>query len=129
MKTRHHPIVANVAAETRFVEEGHHALLLPDGSVKVVSDSTDGRWYEVRFHAGYAGDLVVFHCEPRGRDTYQNGHLDLTGRPGVVPCKHAAGAARRLSREGLIRFEAHGWTATDAAVVPDPVGDPFAGLV
>lgn len=98
----------NSEAEARFVEGGHRALVQSDGSVRVVSDTLHGKYYVVTF-AGY-GDKVIFRCEPRGADDHRIGHMALVGDPGVVPCLHAAGAARRLEREGLIRWTRFGWS-------------------
>jgi hypothetical protein len=106
----------NVAAEARAVEEGHHSYVMPGGWVKVVSDSIEGKWYEVLF-IGHIDDLISFTCRPHGRRCYQEDHLYATsGRPGELPCKHAALAARKLEREGLARLDDHGrWAATSKA--------------
>lgn len=130
------PESRNLRAEARAVEEGHHALVQPDGSVKVVSDTVRGKWYRVE--AIDTGLGVMFRCEPQGERAFEDDHLRATSAPGVTPCKHAALAARRLEREGLAKLvdglwfstgPAHRHTFVDAVCVecrqPE---DPFAGL-
>lgn len=107
----------NIAAEARAVEAGHHAWVQEGGWVKVTSDSFAGKWYEVIFVSHIDG-LVTFTCRPHGRAAYQEDHLYASsGRPGQVPCMHAALAARRLEREGLAELDGHGrWVATEKAM-------------
>lgn len=123
----------NVEAEARAVEEGHHAFVMPGGWVKVVSDSIEGKWYEVLF-VGHIDDLISFTCRPHGRRCYQEDHLYASsGRPGELPCKHAALAARKLEREGLARLDRFGrWIATARAralrPAPQLPDNPLEGL-
>lgn len=101
----------NVAAETRAVEAGHRAFVQPDGSIRVLSDTHGdlGKGYRVEFVAGAYDGLVRFTCTPEGAMAYRDDHLHVeTVRPGEVPCMHAALAARRLEREGLIRYDKNG---------------------
>lgn len=131
------PAERNLAAEVRAVEEGHRALLngripvaLPASFCNVVSDTKPGKRYQVRASASPAGP-IIFTCEPQGRHAYEDDHLGLTGEPGIVCCKHAAVAARRLEREGLARLDATTgcWVDTRGAEPVDPT-DPtiFEGL-
>lgn len=99
MSTRLSAAARNVGAECRFVEEGHRVYLVDDHA-EVRADSLDRVRYEVR--AWGVGDLVVFSC------TCAGGHRGRQVPRGVTPCKHAAGLARRLERNGIAR-----WIATD----------------
>lgn len=104
---RNHAAYA-LAAELRAVEEGHHAWAQPDGSLLVKAESGEaaadaidaGRRmrYRVRVE-GVEDDLVVLSCTCRSG--FHRARLP-------IPCKHAALAARRLEREGLLRWEG-GW--------------------
>jgi len=114
---------ANLQAEVRFVESGRRMLAHAEGGLRCLSDTHGdlGKAYRVTFHAPYAGSAVVFTCTPEGERAYEDDHLHVVGGPGVVPCLHAAGAARRLEREGLIRLTHLGeWVATAAAAKPAP---------
>lgn len=128
----------NLAAEERAVEEGHRAFVQDDGSVLVVSDTFEHKRYRVTFTD--AGTGIVFRCTPQGHRAFEADHLDASAPPGVVCCKHAAVAARRLERERLAEFTSAGvWRAL--AVKPAHVHefvdgrcscgepeDPFDGL-
>jgi hypothetical protein len=116
----------NLDAEVRGVEAGHRALAQPDGSIRVVSDTHHDKHYVVTFTAPFAGSAVVFTCAPHGTAAYRDDHLHTVGGPGLTPCMHAALAARRLEREGLVRFTGAEWVATDKAAAPAPTDDPFA---
>jgi hypothetical protein len=85
-----------VAAEVRFVEEGHHVFgTTGEGHYRVVSDSRPGVTYEVTVTRWT--DLLRASCDcPAGNHSRH-------GTP--VPCKHSAGVLRRLEREGLARFD------------------------
>lgn len=116
----------NIAAEKRAVEEGHRAFVQPGGWVKVVSDTYDGKWYVVTYVD--SGNGIRFSCRPDGRMAFRDDHLETNAEPGVVPCKHAAVAARRLEREGLARFDPIGiWRSTVLRELP-PSDDPLEGL-
>lgn len=79
-------------AEIRFVEEGHHTFVNNNGSIKVVSDTSLNVRYTVTYWGNADTGLISFGCTcPAG---VNRPHL-------VVPCKHAAGAGRRLEREGF----------------------------
>lgn len=135
----------NTDAEVRFVEEGHNARL-DNGTLLVTSDTHHGKAYRVTADAPWAGRPITFTCTPEGHAAYADDHLHMVSpEPGVVPCKHAAGAARRLAREGHARYDnATGlWVATHkaqqhAGLRPVPEAraakptvdddDPFAGL-
>lgn len=124
-------LASNTAAEARFIEEGHRCHLIPGGAIRVVSDTHHDKHYIVSFIVSLVGDPVTFTCTPEGTGAYRDDHLTCTGPAGVVPCKHAAGAARRLAREGLIVLDQDGrWAVTAAAAVPPlgPDDDPFAGM-
>lgn len=123
--------VRNIAAEVRFVEEGHRATLLPGGAIRVVSDTHHGKGYRVEFSALAAGEPIRWSCQPEGRAAFTDDHLLVTASDGSLPCKHAAGAARRLEREGLAALDRLGrWVATEKAVpaAPPAPADPFEGL-
>lgn len=146
-----------VAAEARFVEEGHRTFLGHDAQgyfVRIVSDilGHTGKSWRVRAHVTGPGLPVIFTCCPDG-DT-RDGHPEHSSLHGITDCKHMAGAARRLEREGLAQLLPPGrygdvitrdsrWVATgrvaelarpversDAyrAAVEGPGGDPFAGF-
>lgn len=127
----------NVAAEARAVEEGHHARVQDDGSVKVTSDTHGdlGKWYRVEYVAHMDG-LISFSCRPGGPMAYRDDHLAASSMPGSVPCKHAALAARRLEREGLARYDDNGRWSVDASMLEairakieaQMPEDPFEGL-
>lgn len=126
-----------LAAEARAVAEGHRAYLNGDGTLRVVSDTKPGKHYTVRATCGMdEGAGAIFTCDPVGNAAYADDHLHTTSRePGHTPCKHAAVAARRLEREGLLRWDAGRWVATakvadvarTAAQANQP-DDPFEGL-
>lgn len=119
----------NLAAEVRGVECGHRAIVLPGGAIKVVSDTHHGKHYVVTFAAASVGGRVAFTCTPHGSQAYRDDHLTTTSRcAGLVPCMHAAIAARRLERERLIDLNDRGeWIATPRAAIAQPAPvDPFA---
>jgi hypothetical protein len=131
----------NVAAEVRAVEEGHRALLNEDGSIRVVSDTRPGKAYRVEFTG--IGGAARFTCRPEGDHAYHDDHRQITAECGALPCKHAAVAARRLERQGLLRvagmsdnpYAAGSWILTDEAQaeLSSPLDDgdsydPFDGL-
>jgi hypothetical protein len=97
-----------VAAEVRFVEEGHHTFATLEGSYRVVSDTRPGVTYEVTIVAWT--DLLRGLCNcPAGTHS----------RHGTeVPCKHTAGVFRRLEREGLARFDGRVWRDTHYTPAP-----------
>lgn len=124
----------NLRHEHDGIAEGHHAFL--DGPrVKVVSDTYPDLYYLVSALGAVSGP-IVFACQTHRRRT--NEPCDETHRrsvsptPGVVPCKHAAIAARRLEREGLAVYEDGLWLVSPAveyAVAADgEIDDPFAGF-
>jgi hypothetical protein len=104
---RNHATYA-LAAELRALEDGHHAWAQPDGSLLIKSDSA-----EAGLEAARAGRRVRYRVRVEG---VEDGLvvLSCTCRSGFhrarlpVPCKHAALAARRLEREGLLRWDG-GW--------------------
>lgn len=121
---------ANLAAEVRATEEGHHAWIT-SGAMRVISDTTPGLWWNVTAAATHPGAGIVFHCcAENGDPTVGHGNR-WSRRPGRVTCKHAALSARRLEREGLAVW-CHGlWIATEKAAVVGPVVgpvDPFERL-
>jgi hypothetical protein len=96
-----------IACEARGLREGHRARALGDGSLLVKASSGAGS-YRVRV-AGVRDGLLVLRCDcPSG---------DYRARL-AVPCKHAALAARRLEREGLVRWDEDlgGWSPRRPAV-------------
>lgn len=111
----------NLAAEVRAVEEGHRAVELDVNTFRVVSDTRPGKHYVVTVGGWRDGD-AVFRCTPRGDGAYGDDHRDTT-TVGVVPCKHAAVAARRLEREGTLALNDVGrWSVIagpEAPVVDD----------
>lgn len=93
------------AAEARFVEEGHRAVLARDEQgpyIRVVSETLGQRGiaYKVRVVTAGPGRPLIFDCEADGH-VGPHGHGPLSSTAGRPPCKHAAGAARRLGREGF----------------------------
>jgi hypothetical protein len=135
-------ISRTIDAEARAVEEGHRARL-GDAAIVVKSDTTDGLdWHVTAAAPFHMNAAIQFTCAPSR--LVDNGHHELRGEPGALPCKHAGVAVRRLEREGLARFDAQwGWISTakamqisetiiamDAArarAMQNPT-DPFAGL-
>lgn len=135
-----------VAAEARFVEEGHRTYLRRDHRgyyVRIVSETLGhtGKAWRVRTEAAGPGLPIVFTCEPDG-DT-RDGHPEHSSLRGITDCKHMAGAARRLERNGLAELLPPGrygdlvtvhsrWVATPKACpepAPAPDGDdPFAAF-
>lgn len=127
----------NVAAEARAVECGHRARVQDGGWVKVTSDTHGdlGKFYRVDAVA-HIDALISFSCKPDGPRAYKDDHLAASNVPGVLPCMHAALAARALERHGLAQLDEFGrWEAT--AVVMDEVrakldasdpSDPLEGL-
>lgn len=105
MSTPEDLVSRSIRAEARAVEEGHKTRIVEGGAVQVVSDSRPGLHYRVEFIG--VGDLVRFVCD----------HpivLELSDQPcvggdGLLGCKHAALAARRLEREGIAYFDDDGW--------------------
>lgn len=106
-------------AELRAVEEGHRARRRePDDPTVylVTSDTRPGDWtYTVHVDFGY---VPRDERDERGAlaaaPTFSCDHLAVQGithamarsvGPGLAPCKHAAVVARRLEREGLIRWD------------------------
>lgn len=92
------------AREARFVEEGHHAVLDRDEigpHIRVVSETLGQRGiaYKVRVATAGPGRPLILDCAADG-PVGADGHPPLSSVNGVPPCKHAAGAARRLGREG-----------------------------
>jgi hypothetical protein len=109
-----------LAAEVRAVERGSHARLAGDGTTMLVaSESEPGVNRHVRVQA--VGMVVTFTCScPYGNN-----------QPKTIPCVHSSCAARRLEREGLLRWESGRWVPgykTPLTVVPDEPEDPFLGL-
>lgn len=132
------PAERNLAAEVRGVEEGHHAFLITsldltdEGhrarcALKVKSDTKPGKWYGVNASA-LPGGPVAFSCEPFGDHAYEDDHLHLEGELGIVPCKHAAVAARRLERARLVELDPITGTWLDARPTLAPTTDVFAGF-
>lgn len=124
------PAQTNLAAETRAVEAGHRAFVQPGGWIRVTSDTHGdlGKFYRVEF-TSTPGAPVRFTCTPDGAKAFADDHLHTeSGRPGVVPCMHAALAARRLEREGLAVLDETGlWRDVRPFVSRQP-DDPFDGL-
>jgi SWIM zinc finger len=108
---RNHAAYA-LAAELRAVEDGHHAWAQPDGSILVKADSARARRpgaptalgarYRVRVE-GVEDGLVILSCTCRSG--FHRHRMP-------IPCKHAALAARRLEREGFLRWD-HGWRSRE----------------
>ncbi|MBV9660453.1 MAG: hypothetical protein JO337_04785 [Acidimicrobiales bacterium] len=95
-----------LAAEIRFVEEGHRVFLDSDRHCfTVVSDSRPGVRYEIVVVRQGGWLRAVCDC-PAGRHA----------KAGVqTACKHGAGVLRRGAREGWARWEDGRWVATGAA--------------
>jgi hypothetical protein len=124
------PFRRSLDAEVRAKEAGHNAVLRPDGSVSVVSDSTDGLHWIVRAFAGAVGEPVLFECRADNPTlALGRGHFPLVSQtPGVCPCMHTARAAQRLEREGLVAWDGGVWVTTARAVCPVDVSDAFHGF-
>ena len=111
---RNHAAYA-LAAELRAIEDGHRALAQPDGSILVKAESAERRRagpgvpprYRVRVE-GVEDGLVVLSCTCRSG--FHRARLP-------IPCKHAALAARRLQREGFLRWE-QGWRSREPLPIP-----------
>lgn len=120
----------NLAAEVRFVTEGHHAWLSHDADgwhCSIHSDTEVGKTYRVTVLADKGPGAPVFiRCQSSGGRIADHGDRSKTN--GVAPCKHAAGVLHRLERAGLVRHvssyidrergRASGgacWVATDQA--------------
>jgi hypothetical protein len=90
--------VRSIAAEARFVTEGHHVRLDTDRHLFLVkSDSTEAT-YEVTLSA--QGAELRTHCTcPAGR----------YARHGRSICKHGLGCLRRGEREGWARWDGVRW--------------------
>ena len=97
-----------VAAECRFLEEGHHVFAQPEGTYRVISDSLPGVTYTVTIVRWT--DLLRGTCDCKGGRNSRHGEL--------VPCKHSAGVLRRLGRGGLATFDGHAWRATNYTPPP-----------
>lgn len=96
-------------AEARAVEEGHYARRLGGGGKRfVVKSDTWDRDYRVG--VSLVGSVVVFVCDHSV--AVYGGEPERT----FVPCKHGAVAARRLEREGLLRWDAGQWVPTEQAL-------------
>ena len=102
----------NLRSEILAVEEGHHAFFIPGtnqrrqvGAYTVKSDRTSHR-FVVRVHQLISGS-VHFECNHSTVLGFQD--RSVVGRPGVVPCKHAALVARRLERERAIELVEDRW--------------------
>lgn len=113
-----------VAAEVRFVEEGHHTFTKLEGSYSVISDTRPGVTYTVTVVSWL--DLL------RGLCNCPAGNHSRHGTP--VPCKHTAGVFRRLEREGLARFDTKTDTWRDPHYTPsaplseDELADLFRSI-
>lgn len=105
------PARRNLDAEVRAVEEGHRAYVQDGGWVRVVSDRFEGtgKHYRVEVEPAAPGRGIGFSCRPAGFAAFEEDHKVATAEPGIVPCKHAALAARRLEREGLAVLVAGRW--------------------
>lgn len=98
-------------SEARAVEAGHHARLAGDGRTLLVKgEDHPDLTYQVRVTV--VAGLVVFECD----HAFQLGFADGPERM-TVPCRHSSTAARRLEREGFLRWDGGVWTPTDK--VPD----------
>ena len=85
-----------VNAEVRWVEEGHRAFFRsgPDRHFEIVSDSDPGVRYRLSVEARQVGGRYLIHVFCNCKSGQNRDHLP-------VPCKHAAGVARRMVREGF----------------------------
>lgn len=120
----------NLAAEARAVEAGHRAFVQPGGWIRVSSDTHGdlGKHYRVEFTSS-PGAPIRFTCTPIGPMAFRDDHLHAeSGRPGMVPCMHAALAARRLEREGLAELDETGLWRDAREFVSRQPEDPFEGL-
>jgi hypothetical protein len=107
-----------LSAETRAVEEGHHAFADGEGRWRVKSDTEPGITWNV-YRCADVGGLLVLDCTcPSG-----------THRTGIpVPCKHAALVARRLVREGQAEWSRGWFWSLRPAPTYEGPADPFEGL-
>lgn len=90
-----------LAAEVRFVEEGHRVRIDTDRHVFLVKSDTSDRTYELVATA-QAGLLRVSCTCPAGRHARTNAAL---------PCKHSLGVCEKLELHGLARFDGQRWLA------------------
>lgn len=77
-----------------------NATVLPDGSIRVESETAPGKTYRVSF-LGVDG-LPRFTCTPEQYRRSAPDHGVTTGTRGRTPCKHARAAAELLEAAGLI---------------------------
>lgn len=105
--TRRTPTQRTIDAEVRAVEEGHHARLGGGGKRFLVKSDTK---LDTTYRVGVqlVAGVVVFECD----------HISYwaPGEPPqrtFVPCKHGALCARRLEREGMLRWDGERWQPTD----------------
>lgn len=101
----------NLAAEVRWIEEGHQVHADPAAGVFWTVSERTGQRYEMTATAQVMGDgtaPIAFGCTcPSG------------ARPvaiGSTGCKHRAGLARRLMRDGLAGMVEGRWVATPKAL-------------
>lgn len=98
-----------IEAEVRAVIEGHRAFLDTEcHCFTVVSDTRPGLRYSVFVAA--VGETLTWECD----HLVQMGVADQA-RASFVPCKHGALVARRLEREGLLRWDGKAWRPTQKA--------------
>lgn len=121
-----------IAAECRFVEEGHHVRLAGDGAHMLVTSDVLPR-VTYRVGVSMVGETIVFTCDHICYDRRTGERID--GRQPArtfTPCKHGAGCARRLAREGLVRWDGSRWMPTDLALevgrAATVTEDPWEGL-
>lgn len=98
-----------LASEVRAVESGKHARLAGDGRTLLVKGE-DHPDLTYRVRVTVVAGTVVFECDHAVQLGFADGPERMT-----VPCRHSSTAARRLEREGFLRWDGGVWTPTDKA--------------
>lgn len=103
-------------AEIRWVEEGHHAFFLTGTKQRrfeIVSDTELGVRYNLTAEARKVGGEFLIYVICDCKSGQNRDHLP-------IPCKHAAGVARRLVRERFAVVGADGVFRLHPELVPAP---------
>lgn len=110
----------NLRAEARSVESDHRVWRRDDGRYEALSETRPGKRHVMAVHLEVRP--VRFTC------TCEAGEYQAREQ---TPCWATAKLARRLEREGVVRWDRGVWRAvSDTPSTPSaPPEDPFEGLV